>query len=118
MLNNTIHVSAYIKMQMRIQIVRYLGDDPQPGVVECELFGVAGKRHAFIEKVPMVSLENLTGNDKYPREGAVACEILARPLDANGREITRVTTAKPWDIESTEALAEFDLLPVQIITDT
>jgi len=50
-------------MQMRIQIVRYLGDDPQPGVVECELFGVAGKRHAFIEKVPMVSLENLTGNE-------------------------------------------------------
>ena len=48
----------------------------------------------------------------------MACEILARRLDANGREIIRVTTAKPWDIESTEALAEFDLLPVQIITDT
>jgi hypothetical protein len=102
-------------MQMRIQIVGYLGDDPQPGVVECELFDAAGKRHAFIEKVPMVSLENLTGSDKYPREGAVACEILARRLDANGQEIIRVTTAKPWDIESTEALAEFDLLPIQMI---
>jgi len=58
-------------MELAVQIVRFVDDEPQPGNVECELVDVGGNRHTLIDKVPMCSAERLDANSQYPEPGAV-----------------------------------------------
>jgi hypothetical protein len=44
---------------VRVEIVRYT-DDHQPGFVECHLSDVAGRVWSFEEKVPVVTVEDLS----------------------------------------------------------
>ena len=99
---------------IKVQIVRYV-DDNQPGWVECELFDADGRRHLFIEKVPVLTLDDLRPDSKYPVPGIIRCEVLRNYRDEGGRELVHVRTEKPWGIESTEGLSEF-ILPASVLT--
>jgi len=103
---------------VRVVILRYLGDDPQPGIVECALFDCRGRRWLFVEKTAVVSAENLNGETSYPQPGAIACEIIERRVDAAGREIVRISTEKPWHIESVDGVTEFEMLPDSVMATT
>ncbi|WP_431104074.1 hypothetical protein [Roseateles noduli] len=89
-----------------IQISRFV-DEHFPGFVECVLVDAFGKAHVFIEKVPVITTENLVSTSSYPRPGAMDCEVVAEWTDDNGRALSRVNTERPWDVESTEGLSEF-----------
>jgi hypothetical protein len=69
----------------------------------------------FIEKAPIVSLEPLDARSAYPRVGVIAGEVVGRMRDAAGRELIRFATAQPWDMETVDAVSEFDLLPSRLI---
>ena len=94
---------------LAVQILRFL-DESNPGLVECEFVDAEGRRHTIIDKVPIVSLEDLNATSKYPRPGAVRCEVLIRWQDAGGRELAQIAT----EIESTEQLLEFVVLGSQL----
>jgi hypothetical protein len=49
----------------------------------------------------------LDADSEYPTTGKIPCEVLERFLDATGRELVRVSTEKPCDIDSAEGLSEF-----------
>ena len=89
-----------------IQISRFV-DDRQPGFVECVLVDAFGKAHVFIEKVPVVTTENLLPTSTYPTAGTLDCEIVAEWTDDSGRALMRIDTERPWGVESTEGLTEF-----------
>jgi hypothetical protein len=61
-----------------VVITWYLGDDPQPGVVECEMTDAHGKRWRFVEKSAIVSAEDLSAATHYPISGVIAGEIIGR----------------------------------------
>jgi hypothetical protein len=94
---------------LTVTILRYLSDDPQPGIVECELIDADGRRHTFIDKTAIFSTHNLDSKSAYPQNGIVACEIVTRWNDPLGRELVRINTT-PWGVESTEGLSEFEVL--------
>lgn len=96
-------------LAVKVKIVRYLSDDPQPGVVQCELEDVHGRRWSIIEKTAIVSTEDLDARSSYPQQGFIGCEILQRSRDAE-REIVRITTERPWMVESIDGSTEFDVL--------
>ena len=98
---------------LAVEIVQFV-DDYQPGIVACELVDANGSRHTFIEKAPIVSLEDLDADSKYPRSGSARCVILNRWRDANERDLVRISTAGPDGIESSEGLTEFVVLKTQI----
>ena len=100
---------------IKVAIVRYIGDEPQPGIVECQFEDAHGHRWSFVEKTAIVSKENLDAKATYPQEGVVACEMLQRSLDATGRETIRVDTERPSHIESVEGETKFDVLPESLI---
>jgi hypothetical protein len=102
-------------MQLRVQIVRYV-DDHFPGFVECELLDAGGHLHTFIEKGPVVSDEWPGPEDPYPKSGVIRCEILERPHDPDGRDLLRVTTERPDNVETKEGVTEFVVLPSQVIS--
>jgi hypothetical protein len=99
--------------QLAVQIVRFV-DDAQRGVVACEFEDANGRRHTLIDKVPIFTDMILDANSIYPQTGSARCEILRRWKDVTGRELLRVTTAKPDDIMSMEDLSEFVVLLSQI----
>src|SRR5262249_13899900 len=89
-----------------VQIVRFV-DEHQPGWVECVFTDAEGRKHKFVDKVPIFSSDDLDERSVYPRAGGARCEVLTRWNDADGRELVRVTTARPDGVESTEGLSEF-----------
>ena len=60
-----------------IELRRYV-DDSQPGFVECWLTDANGREWSFVEKVPVVSTEDLDVGSNYPRPGIIACEVIER----------------------------------------
>ena len=96
---------------IKVSIVRYISDEPQPGIVECHLDDVYGRRWSFVEKTPIVSKEPLDAHSTYPQQGVIAGEILRRSRDAGGHEIVRVDTERPWHVESVDGMTQFDVPP-------
>jgi hypothetical protein len=96
-----------------VQIARFI-DSAFPGWVECEFVDAEGHQHIFKDKVPIFTVELLNADSKYPTPGDVACEILERFKDEKGRELKRVSTEKPFYIESSEGLSEFAVLASQV----
>ena len=99
----------------RVTIVRYISDDPFPGIVECQLEDAHGRRWSFVEKTAIVSDEDLDSKTVYPREGVIAGEIVHRGPDASGREVIRINTDEPWGVGSVDEVYEFDVLPESLV---
>ena len=98
-----------------IEISRFLGYDPQPGVVECTLIDAHGVSHVFVEKVAVVvGTDNLGSDSIYPQPGEIACKVEASWKDDDGRSLVRVNTEYPWHVESTQGTTCFDVLSSRI----
>jgi hypothetical protein len=100
---------------IKVQIAKYIGDDPQPGIVECRLFDVYGKEWIFQDKTAIFSSDILNANSNYPQPGVIACEITKRWQGADGREIISIDTAIPWAVEAITGETVFDVLREQLI---
>jgi len=100
---------------IKVTIIRYIGDEPQPGIVEVQLEDAHGRRWSFVDKTPIFSAEQLDAQTTYPQEGVIAGEVVGRTLDAAGREIIRISTDRPWHVESVEGVTQFDLLPESLV---
>jgi|SRR6266850_4703095 len=98
---------------LAVQIVRFV-DDHQPGWVECEFVDAEGRKHRLVDKIPIFTEHPLDRARKYPRSGSIRCEVLAEWRDASGRQLRRITTARPFDLQSTEGLSEFVVLSSQV----
>ena len=96
---------------VKVTILRYISDDPQPGVVGCELEDAHGRRRSLVEKTAIVNAAHLDADTSYPQQGIIACEIVRRSRDAAEREIVRISSERPWLVESVDGLTEFDVLP-------
>jgi hypothetical protein len=99
-------------LAIKVEITRFL-DDHQPGFVECSLIDAHGRKHLFIDKVPVVALEDLDAHSIYPRDGVIGCEVVNGP-DDSAREILTVSTELPWGIESAEGLLVFEVRREQL----
>jgi hypothetical protein len=99
---------------VRVKITKFV-DPAQPGFVECELLDAFDHISRFVEKVPVVTNEDLDELSAYPRFGVVACVVEARSRDAAGREIVRVDTSRPWAIESVDGRDHFEVFADQIV---
>jgi len=99
-----------------VQIVRFV-DDSFPGWVECELVDASCRHHVLRDKVPIFTDEMLDADSEYPTMGKSPCEVLERFQDATGRELVRVSTEKPFGIDSAEGLSEFIVFPGLITED-
>lgn len=89
-----------------VSIVRFV-DEHQPGFVACELKDAAGRLHTFIDKGPIFSSEDVWVDSVYPQPGTVRCEIIARFRDQSGRELIRINTGHPWNLESVDGVTDF-----------
>jgi len=100
---------------LNVLITKYISDDPQPGIVECQLVDAYGNEWVFRDKTAVIALGDLDADSDYPQPGVIACEIMRLRHDVNGREIISVNTERPWGVEALTGASRFDVLRSQII---
>jgi hypothetical protein len=98
---------------VKVTIRRFV-DAAFPGWVECGLVDAWGRVWTFVEKVPVVTSEDLDASNDYPQPAVIACQILARRHDSRGREVVTIDTQTPWHVEATTGEVRFDVLPEQL----
>ena len=99
---------------VRVVIRKYV-DPAAPGWVECILVDAAGREVRFVEKVPVVTNDDLGPDSPYPQAGVIACEVLGTRLDAEGRDLATISTVKPWGVESAGGETEFEVPCEQLL---
>lgn len=102
---------------LSVEILRFV-DDRQPGSVECEFMDAEGRKHRFVDKVPIFTANPLDRTSAYPHPGCIRCQVLAEWREASGRELVRVGTARPDGIESTDGVSEFIVAPTQLCNNS
>jgi hypothetical protein len=98
-----------------VTITCYLSDEPQPGVVACELVDVHGRLWRFVEKTAIVSSDHLDGESAYPQPGVIAGVVVSRSRNAKGREVCLFDTRHPWDVESVDGVTQFEVLAETLV---
>ena len=81
---------------VRGEIIRWVDDEPQPGIVECQLTDSSQNVWSFIRKFYDFTTEDIAPDSSYPREGFIACSIVSRSLNETGREIVLIDTVAPF----------------------
>jgi hypothetical protein len=100
---------------IRVTIVRYISDEPRPGIVECKLEDAYDRQWSFVEKTAIVSAEHLDADTSYPQRGVIAAQMVGRSVDATGRETIRVDTERPWHVESVDGVTQFEVLAESLV---
>src|SRR4051812_4265560 len=98
---------------IEVEISRFV-EEAYPGWVECVIVDGEGEKHLFVEKVPVVTFEDLDARSSYPRIGVIACEVVERK-QVGDREVVKVDTLKPWAIESRDGQSVFHVLSNQLV---
>ncbi len=96
-----------------VQITRFV-DKHFPGFVECMLIDAYGRSHLFIDKVPVVSNENLGPSSQYPCDGGIRCTIETEYTDERGRLIVKISTEYPDHVDSIVGDTHFVMLASQV----
>ncbi len=98
---------------VRCAAVRWVGDEPQPGVVEVVLTDADGKKWSLVDKAPIFDAVGVLRVDAdYPISVLVACNVLERRTDRSGRQ-TAVIDLLPWAVTD----QVFEVLAEMIETD-
>jgi hypothetical protein len=92
--------------ELAVQIVRFF-DDSFPGFVVCEFVDAERRIHTLVDKVPVVTTNDVHASSAFPQLGSLRCTVLERWQEESGRELVRVNVAYPDGVETTEGLVEF-----------
>jgi hypothetical protein len=98
------------------QVVRWVADEPQPGLVEAQLTDSDGRLWRFIDREPIFwSQAAVTRLSHFPVAGAIRCQIIGHEVLADGREVVTVDTGRPDGVDS-EGVTIFRV-PASAISD-
>jgi hypothetical protein len=89
-----------------VEITRFV-DDSFPGWVEFVLNDARGVTWVFVDKVPVVSAEDLSEASHYPRPATIECEVVPDPSVSRAADLVTIDTQRPWGIESKDGISKF-----------
>ena len=93
---------------LKCEIVRWVDDEPQPGIVEAHIVDADGRTWTFLEKTAIVDCEGTAGPDSiYPCPGLIRCEVLDHHGGTGGPPAILVTTLRPDGVKSVQQRSEF-----------
>ncbi len=90
---------------LRVQIVRFVDEEPQPGIVESQFRDAQDRLHSIIDKVPLFTSAHLWSDSDYPQPGFIECRVVERIPDARGH-LARINI-EPYHFEITNESPEF-----------
>jgi hypothetical protein len=90
---------------LRVQIVRFVDVEPQPGIVESQFRDAQGEVHSIIDKIPLFTSADLWSDSDYPQPGFIECRVLER-MTGPGGNLVRINI-EPYHFELTNEKSEF-----------
>ncbi|GGW12928.1 hypothetical protein GCM10018980_06600 [Streptomyces capoamus] len=79
--------------ELRCEAVRWVDDEPFPGIVEVQFVDAAGRRRSSIDKSSVFArFAELTPESVYPIEVTVACEVQGDIEATSGDGVVTVST--------------------------
>lgn len=102
---------------LKCEILRWVDDEPQPGVVEARLVDADGRTWTFLDKSAIFDWMELTGPDAaYPCPGLISCQVLDDHQRGDAAPVgILVTTSRPDGVESVEGRSRFRVTPDQLV---
>ncbi|MFD8650906.1 hypothetical protein [Streptomyces mirabilis] len=98
---------------LRCEAVRWVDDEPQPGLVEVRFTDAHHRQWTFTDKWPVFSGDDdLAPDSRYPVEVGILCDILTTGNTADTVKIS----VTPWGLESLEGHVEFEVRANQLTT--
>jgi len=82
------------------QVVLWVADEPQPGVVEAHLTDADGRVWRFIDKEPIFCADAVDKLARFPVAGAIRCRIISHDTLSDGRQVVTIDTAIPDGVDS------------------
>ncbi|WP_371493535.1 hypothetical protein OG871_38755 [Kitasatospora sp. NBC_00374] len=93
--------------QLRCEAVRWVDDEPWPGVVEVRFADAAGRRWSLFDKAPVFAAPGGLGpHSAYPVEVTVACVVVEGPVLPQDDEVVTVSTS-PHGVATPDGREEF-----------
>ena len=89
-----------------VEIARFV-DASFPGWVEFVLLDARGAKWTFVDKVPVITREDLTEASKYPRPATIECEVVAEPSGSQPAGLATIDTSRPWGIKAKDGTSRF-----------
>ena len=96
-----------------VEVTRFV-DNSFPGWVEFVLLDACGAKWTFVEKLPVIALEELTESSQYPRPAVIECEVVADPSRSQAAGLVTIDTSRPWGIEAKDGTSRFVVLRSQL----
>jgi|SRR5947209_4076629 len=97
-----------------MEIVRWVSDEPFPGLVEARLTDAHGRTWTFIDKHPMFDARGqLSATVTYPVHLPVPFSVIE---DRGSRLV--VSSANPAGVETTDGVSSFEMLRDQVVDGT
>ncbi|NUS15663.1 MAG: hypothetical protein HOY69_30430 [Streptomyces sp.] len=102
-------------LALRCEAVRWVDDEPWPGVVEVRFTDAAGRRWSLVDKAPIFAATGELGPDtSYPVEVTVACAVAEGHGLAGDDEVVTVSTSV-HGVTTPDGHQEFTVWPGQLI---
>lgn len=93
-----------------VTVTRIIETTGYPLWVECKLIDAYGNEHIFRDKMP-IFLKNDVSESDLPADGEIRCTVLSHKKD-----ILRIDTSAPDDVESQNGETIFDVYENQILS--
>lgn len=91
--------------KVKAKIVKWISDEPQPGIVETQIEDAEGKVWVISDKASVVSAEEITAETQLPVDTLLECEVLNKNNDSKTARIS----LKPWGLETVNGIDEFTI---------
>lgn len=101
--------------KVECRVVRWVADEPQPGLVEAQLTDSDGRLWSFIDKEPIFCSEWIGPQRAFPVAGAIRCQVIGHEILADGREVITIDTGRPDGVDS--AGATIFRVPASAVSD-
>jgi len=101
---------------LRVEIVGFV-DESFPGFVRCAFADVNGDRHTFIEKIPVVTTQDLWSDSIYPQLGTVPCEKVESVEGTTDRGLSLVTIGVGDSMDSPGYSKQFVVRESQLLEE-
>jgi hypothetical protein len=75
---------------VKCELVRWVSDDPQPGLVEVRLLDADGSEWMFVDKVPIFTAAPVSSATQLPMPGEIQCEVVGTRQTPGGQEFVDV----------------------------
>ena len=99
---------------VRGQAIRWISDE-QPGIIEVVLTDVGGLDMDIHRQGAGVQCGCAIGREPLSSSGQIGCVIVNEHAEGHGPDAVVISTAEPWDVDSTDGQHEFVVRRSQLV---